>query len=837
MREQRLRRIYHVCAGIFAWALALFLLFETVPCARAAADGMIRVKLSRLGAPAAITMQADCDYYLASHPSARISAGTEITVSASGGKLTLSAGKRTVVLGETLTLMRSQSGSCGVHFSSPALSNRFCGDLAFSASGNVISTVLNIYVEDYLCGVVGCVMAPSSGFEALKAQAIAARNSALRQKAARDGSAYDVLDTDAALTFKGISSASEYAAVIRAVDATRGSVLYYGDSPAVCYYTDSNGGQIESAANALGTPLAYSAVADDPYDFDSAAVKKTAVIRKDGMDLQPALRSALIAGTLSQMAKLGVSAGEDDIRLNAIERVTACDSRYAAPSRVYKSLTFQLNVTARAAGGATKTGSVSVSVPTYGGFESWYGLGINDENNETVWVTETGSAFEVTFRRSGHGVGMSQRGAQSMAREGFSCADILGYYYPGTAIKQLSLTDTTRDAAPGTDDARQSVEPIGAARLNDRASLYEHANAASTALTVLPAGATVDVYAVQDAWAAVGSGGRYGFVLADKLSAIDENDPGEVVTAAGDQYARLTESAGLYVNADDAVSPKEMLARDSYVKLIAYNRSWACVRTPSGSQGYVKREFLAAVQGKPDADAGADAVDGGKVTVVKGRKYLYVQQDALKLYRTYSTDSQVLATLVLGERVRVGAYNSKWACVRVGDVTGFALVSGLTAQAPDVAEDDGIDGGAIRKVAGRQYAVVTRNGAPMYESWHSGAAKIAVFAEGERVQVGAYNSRWACVRAEGVTGYMAVEDLELAAPDEAGDSGVNYVECEAVTTADVQLFGSANLEGAALAELEQGTPVHVYAYNDDAAYVKADGKFGFVALRWLRKLS
>ena len=149
----------YVCARLLAAALALVLLFPFAAPALAETDGMIRVKLSRLGAPSDISMRTDCDYCLDANASARIPAGTVITVSASGGKLVLSAGEKTAALGSSFTLTRCQTGTRGMQFIDPALSNRFCGDLTFSVSGDVISAVLRIYVEDYLYGVVGCEMA------------------------------------------------------------------------------------------------------------------------------------------------------------------------------------------------------------------------------------------------------------------------------------------------------------------------------------------------------------------------------------------------------------------------------------------------------------------------------------------------------------------------------------------------------------------------------------------------------------------------------------------------------------------------------------------------------
>lgn len=49
-------------------------------------------------------------------------------------------------------------------------------------------------------------------------------------------------------------------------------------------------------------------------------------------------------------------------------------------------------------------------------------------------VAYTGDEFVFTSRGYGHGVGMSQYGADYMARQGFSWKEILSHYYPGTEV-------------------------------------------------------------------------------------------------------------------------------------------------------------------------------------------------------------------------------------------------------------------------------------------------------------------------------------------------------------------------------------------------------------------
>lgn len=889
------RSLRNACARMIVVALALLLYLGAVH-ARAEADGMLRVKLARLGSPSVIEMTADCDYTLTGDRALRIPAGTKLTVAAQNGGLTLSANGTTVDAGASAILTRAASGSVGAQFLTPALSNRFCGDLQFAASGDVITVVLRIYVEDYLYGVVGYEMAPSSGIEALKAQAIVARNYALRQKAARADAAYDLTDAGDALSFRGYSGASEYADVLRAVDATKGQLIYYDGSAATCYYCDSNGGQIESSANALGVALPYSTLRDDPYDLEGSGAKKTASIRKDALELAPGLERALYAA----LAEAFEAPTDGILRIETIDAITPGEARFDAPSRLYASLNFLLTVSTGEGSPATQ---VQVNIPTYGGLEDWYDLSINADPNETVWIDETDRAFEITFRRSGSGLGMSQRGAQVMAKKGFTCAEILEYYYPGTNVATLSLDDDARSAR----SAKIDGEPIAAARLSQKTRLYASADESVAALTTLPAGATVEVYAVQGDWAALGSGGTYGFAHTDALTdfaligvtaATVKNETvakvgsavnvlqlpvkgakslanllggdavrldgytdawarvtteggvegfiprdaltlqgeaagdGEIVTAPENTLAMLTDDAGLYVNADDTVSPKETLAKGSYVQILAYNRSWAYARTEGGHTGFLKLSGLSAVE-TPQASAEPDPGEGGAITVVEGEVYRAVSAEALPMFERNDSASPVLATLEKGAKVRLGAYNEVWACVRWEGVTGFVLLSGLTDEVP---ESEEIEGGAITVVKGEQFATVVAD-CPLYPSYDASETPLTRLTQGERVQLGAYNRRWACVRVDGAVGFVPVEALELSAGDAPleGD-GVSYLECEAEATARVELYENADFTGDVLAELNKGARLHVYAFDRATAYVEYNGVRGFVALRYLNRV-
>ncbi len=73
-------------------------------------------------------------------------------------------------------------------------------------------------------------------------------------------------------------------------------------------------------------------------------------------------------------------------------------------------------------------------------------LGLNGADCELISVErpeDTPDSFRIVMRRYGHGVGMSQRGAQQMAgQHGKTFRDILKFYYPGMTLTTLDLPET-----------------------------------------------------------------------------------------------------------------------------------------------------------------------------------------------------------------------------------------------------------------------------------------------------------------------------------------------------------------------------------------------------------
>jgi len=119
-------------------------------------------------------------------------------------------------------------------------------------------TVVNVLgLEDYVKGVVPNELS-SGGFPALeahKAQAIAARTYALRNRGQFMSQGYDLLPTTRSQVYRGLSS--ENALSTRAVDETRGVIATYNGEPINALYTSTCGGRTEDAENIFNNAVPY----------------------------------------------------------------------------------------------------------------------------------------------------------------------------------------------------------------------------------------------------------------------------------------------------------------------------------------------------------------------------------------------------------------------------------------------------------------------------------------------------------------------------------------------------------------------------------------------------
>lgn len=467
----RRARIKQLSAFLCCLALLLAML---LPFSARADQNIVRVLLTRLSLTDQITVSLDGSYTVGDLSFQR---GSKLVFSCASGRLMLYYEGMAYDVGASARLVRHAAADGkenGLRINGGyAL---YCGDLQINVDGRQLSAVLHIPVEEYLLGVVPYEMSDSFPLEALKAQAVAARTYALR-KASGSG-AYDVVDNTNDQVYRGYQKENEQAA--RAVAETAGVCAYEKNALANCYYTASNGGQIELPQNVWGkSEGSFITMHEDPYDVENPeSVVKKAVIAKapaDGVIGNAALTEAVKLLLSEPLMAKGYTGEAEDIRITHVNSLELHAPIGGRQSLVMSSLRMEVSVEARRTPSqammdneemsifqigqptaapqseeiAVKTPFAAVpqpmviDVPVFGTLLPLLGLTINGTNNEIVTVTESDAAFEICARRYGHGVGMSQRGAQWMAGQyGWSYEQILRFYYPGLTLKQIDTQVT-----------------------------------------------------------------------------------------------------------------------------------------------------------------------------------------------------------------------------------------------------------------------------------------------------------------------------------------------------------------------------------------------------------
>ena len=263
--------------------------------------------------------------------------------------------------------------------------------------------ILSVADDEFVRGTVACELSPDAPAEALKAQAVAAytyysriRETQRKQKAASDFDAapasWNVYAPDDARKQRWGSSYAKYEkAVGDAAGAVAGQVLTYGGALIDATYFATSAGNTEDAADVWGSKCAYLVSVASPWDAFAGGYQSTASFTEDDFRAR-VLKAAANA----------VFTGDASGWVGAADR---------SPAGTVKTIVL---------GGRTLTG---------GQVRSAFGL-----RSANFTIAHDGGKFTFTVKGYGHGVGMSQTGAEGMAKQGASYRDILAWYYPGTKL-------------------------------------------------------------------------------------------------------------------------------------------------------------------------------------------------------------------------------------------------------------------------------------------------------------------------------------------------------------------------------------------------------------------
>ena len=254
-----------------------------------------------------------------------------------------------------------------------------------------------LYFEDYIVGVLAGEMPANFELEALKAQAVAARSYALKKMLSEDEADYDVIDTVANQVYQdeeelkerwGNDYVSNMNKIKTAVLETKGEYIAYNGEVIEAFFFSTSSGKTENSEEVFTSARPYLKSVDSSWDAKVSPVFQVEsdmslydFYTKLGLPYQDSLQVEVVKQTSTGRMK--------QVKINGIE-MSAND--------VYQKL----------------------------GLKSTY-----------FKMEQVGNNVHIQTKGYGHGVGMSQYGAEGMAREGKTYQEIIKHYYQGVEIKKL----------------------------------------------------------------------------------------------------------------------------------------------------------------------------------------------------------------------------------------------------------------------------------------------------------------------------------------------------------------------------------------------------------------
>lgn len=254
---------------------------------------------------------------------------------------------------------------------------------------NTNGTVVAMNLEEYIIGVVAAEMPASFQLEALKAQAVAARTFAMKKASngitLLNSTSHQVYKNEAQLkTLWGTSYNTYYNKVKNAVYSTKGQVMMYNGSYIDAMYFSMSNGKTELPVYVWSYSYPYLQCVSSTWDTSLSNFKVSTNINYENVS-----------------SKLGITVNKD----TTFEILS-----YTPSERVEK---------------------MKIDETTFTGVQLRTLLNLRSTD---ITIVKHDTYITFVTKGYGHGVGMSQYGANGAAKEGYSYIKILKHYYPGITI-------------------------------------------------------------------------------------------------------------------------------------------------------------------------------------------------------------------------------------------------------------------------------------------------------------------------------------------------------------------------------------------------------------------
>jgi len=292
------------------------------------------------------------------------------------------------------------------------------GELQVLVRQGKITLINRLSIEEYLQGVLAAEISAGSPEQALRAQAVAARTLAYRNRNRHKNENFDFCADVHCQVYQGVSA--ETSATNKAVADTRGLIMTYQGKPVETFYHANSGGCL--AADVFGDK----GYLETKIDASQASLPLSAYEQERWFMTYPETFST--AGRSSSFRWQRVYDSEDfflifgrplkDVRSIEVESYGDC----------FHSTAMKISTTS-----GTKRLEGDLAIRNYfdGLRSSAFRIDLQLSVDKTISrIFFWGAGF-------GHGAGMSQEGAVAMAEAGYDYRAILKHYYPGTSLASV----------------------------------------------------------------------------------------------------------------------------------------------------------------------------------------------------------------------------------------------------------------------------------------------------------------------------------------------------------------------------------------------------------------
>lgn len=315
---------------------------------------------------------------------------------------------------------------------------KYRGKFNLYVKGSTLYAINELGMQDYLYGVIPKEMVSSWELEALKAQAIVAKAYEITNCNKHKSDGFNVCATTHCQVYGGYGV--EQPKTNQSVDETENMVMMYGGKPAEGYFHASSGGRTEAIVNMWNYGLDYMVGVEDTYSlgspYDSWEVTLTAEeirasLLKKNIDIGSIVGIKILKlSENSRVMQLGIlgSKGMQILEKDSI-RSTLGSSKFMSTYFTLKNSGSSVS----SVSATVMSGDAISNSNLYTKFDSLKNF-MDSRITSSPQEFISGGTFVFSGKGYGHGIGLSQYGANGMAKKGYDFEDIIKYYFKGVSI-------------------------------------------------------------------------------------------------------------------------------------------------------------------------------------------------------------------------------------------------------------------------------------------------------------------------------------------------------------------------------------------------------------------